>query len=95
VLLTGIHLMRTGEVLCDLSALAGLAGGPAYLPELIDLKRSAEHAAAPSGDFAPDVAALRGRLEDERASSSLPEEPRDGTALHDLVVRIRLCGTAL
>ncbi|WP_198653720.1 nucleotidyltransferase domain-containing protein [Actinocorallia populi] len=87
VLLTGIHLMRTGEVLCDLNE---LEGGPAYLPELIGLKRSAEHVAAPAGDFAPDVAALLARLEDERAASRLPEEPRDGAALHDLVVRIRL-----
>jgi len=91
VLLTGIHLMRTGEVLCDLNV---LEGGPAYLPELIALKRSAEHVAAPDRDFTPDVEALTARLEEERDSSSLPEHPEDGGVLHDLVVRIRLRGMA-
>ncbi|GAA2728041.1 nucleotidyltransferase domain-containing protein [Actinocorallia aurantiaca] len=91
VLLTGIHLMRTGEVLCDLNV---LEGGPAYLPELIALKRAAEHVAAPDRDFAPDVEALTARLEEGRDSSSLPEHPEDGGALHDLVVRIRLRGMA-
>lgn len=91
VLLTGIHLMRTGEVLCDLNA---LEGGPAYLPELIALKRSAEHVAAPGRDFAPDVEALTACLEKERDSSVLPEQSEDGGALHDLVVRIRLLGMA-
>lgn len=94
VLLTGIHLMRTGEVLCDLAALHAAQGGPGYLPELIGLKRSAEHAAAPEGDFAPDVEALRARLEEAHAASALPERPEDGGALHRLVVRTRLRGRA-
>ncbi|MEO3784588.1 nucleotidyltransferase domain-containing protein [Actinocorallia sp. B10E7] len=91
VLLTGIHLMRTGEVLCDLNV---LEGGPGYLPELIGLKRSAEHAAAPCGDFAPDVEALLARLEEEQASSALPEQPEEDGAMHELVVRTRLRGMA-
>ena len=87
VLLTGIHLMRTGEVLCDLNV---LEGGPAYLPELIELKRSAEHVAAPGRDFAPDVESLLERLEAERDASALPDAPDDGRALLELVVRTRL-----
>lgn len=89
VLLTGIHLMRTGEVLCDLNV---LEGGPAYLPELIELKRAAEHAPAPGRDFGPDVEALAVRLEAERDASALPEEPGLRRAVHDLVVRVRLGG---
>ncbi|TDD75784.1 nucleotidyltransferase domain-containing protein [Actinomadura darangshiensis] len=91
VLLTGIHLMRTGEVEADLTRLAG----PSYLLGLIEAKRAAEHGALP--DDAPDtsllqddVAALTARLEDERDRSDLPEFPSGHRALHDLVVRTRL-----
>jgi predicted nucleotidyltransferase len=45
-LLTGIHLMRTGAVVADLTELAPLYG-PGYLPDLIAAKRAAEHGAAP------------------------------------------------
>ena len=37
VLLTGTHLMRTGELVADLTLL--LDGGPPYLPGLIEAKR--------------------------------------------------------
>ena len=72
VLLTGIHLMRTGEVEADLTRLAanrpssgagplngagrGLEDGPVYLPELIEAKRAAEHGALPQD--APDMTRL-------------------------------------
>lgn len=92
VLSTGIHLMRTGEVLADLGE---LDHGPAYLPDLVAAKREAEHGALPAGApdldrLAADVAAMTARLETERDRSSLPERPSAGPALHDLVVRARL-----
>lgn len=93
VLLTGAHLMRTGEVEADLTRLTG--DGPAYLPELIEAKRAAEHAALPedapgAARLRDDVLALTARLEDERQCSGLPEFPGSRRALHDLVVRARL-----
>jgi uncharacterized protein len=92
VLSTGIHLMRTGEVLADLGE---LDHGPAYLPDLVAAKREAEHGALPAGApdagrLAADVTAMTARLETERDRSSLPERPSAGPALHDLVVRARL-----
>ncbi len=92
VLSTGIHLMRTGEVVADLTK---LGHGPGYLPELIEAKRDAEHGGMPPGaperdTLAADVRALTARLEEERERSSLPEHPSAEPALHDLVVRARL-----
>jgi predicted nucleotidyltransferase len=92
VLLTGIHLMGTGELVADLTT---LTGGPTYLPELIEAKRTAEHGTLPAGapdveQLGADVVALTLRLEEERDRSTLPEEPDAHDALHDLVVRSRL-----
>ncbi|MBX6767043.1 MAG: nucleotidyltransferase domain-containing protein [Actinomadura rubrobrunea] len=94
VLLTGMHLMRTGRVVADLNELAP-EYGPAYLRDLIAAKRAAEHGTLPTDAptrerLADDVAALTRRLEDERDRSSLPVKPRAHRALHDLVVRTRL-----
>jgi len=92
VLLTGRHLMRTGELEADLNVLG--AELP-YVSDLIATKREAEH-----GPFPPraedallrDLPRLRAELEAARDESHLPERPSpeavDG--LHDLVVRTRL-----
>jgi predicted nucleotidyltransferase len=93
VLLTGVHLMRTGEVEADLTRLTGV--GPAYLPELIEAKRDAEHAGLPPDGpevsrLRCDVTALTALLETERDGSALPEVPASRRAVHDLVVRTRL-----
>lgn len=93
VLLTGVHLMRTGEVEADLGRLAG--DGPSYLPDLIEAKRAAEHGALPedapdTSRLQDDIAALTVLLEGERERSALPEAPANRRALHDLVVRVRL-----
>jgi hypothetical protein len=92
VLLTGIHLMRTGTLHTDLNH---LDGGPGYLPDLIEAKRAAEHAGLPSGapdaeQLTSDVEALTIRLEEERDRSALPPEPTAHNAMHDLLVRARL-----
>jgi predicted nucleotidyltransferase len=100
VLLTGLHLMRTGEILCDLGTLH--TGHPevghpelGYVPELIAAKRDAEHGPFPDGAreaLARDVPRLRAELEAARDGSHLPEhsDPATTAALHDLVVRVRL-----
>ncbi|MEV0176008.1 nucleotidyltransferase domain-containing protein [Streptomyces sp. NPDC050803] len=93
VLLTGIHLMRSGEVQAHLPTLLGeVADAPAYLPELIAAKAEQEHGPA-SVDHArveADVERLHGLLDEAQAASALPEAPAGYDALHDLVVRIRL-----
>ena len=91
VLLTGRHLMRTGEVVADLNRLAA----PDYVAGLIAAKRDAEHGAFPAAAraaFDRDVPRLRADLEAARDASSLPEQPDPAAmdALHDLVVRTRL-----
>jgi hypothetical protein len=92
VLLTGRHLMRTGELETDLGVLG--AGIP-YVPELIGRKREAEHGPFPSAvraDLARDIPRLRAELEAARDASALPEHAdRDAVeALHELIVRTRL-----
>jgi hypothetical protein len=90
VLLTGIHLMRSGRLETDLGALG--AGLP-YVPDLIEAKRAAEHGPGPEvGLLDADVTRLRAELQDARDASHLPDRPDPGglDALHELVVRARL-----
>lgn len=94
-LLTGIHLMRSGEVRAHLPTLLTQVGAPGYLPDLIAAKAEAEHAAAevPGGAVArADVEALHGVLDEAQGASGLPEAAgREGfDGLHELVVRARL-----
>ncbi|WP_381800099.1 DNA polymerase beta superfamily protein [Streptomyces niveus] len=92
-LLTGVHLMRSGEVQAHLPTLIAEVSAPGYLPELIEAKAEAEHGAATG--LAParlqsDVDALREVLADARDRTRLPDSPAGYEALHDLVVRTRL-----
>ena len=92
VLLTGIHLMRTGQVVADLRV---LGSDLPYVPDLIAAKREAEHGPLPAGMaalFEREVPRLRATLEDARDRSSLPDAPSPDlvSALHDLVVSTRL-----
>ncbi|MEU4427765.1 nucleotidyltransferase domain-containing protein [Actinoplanes sp. NPDC024001] len=92
VLLTGIHLMRTGRLETDLGVLGGRLD---YVPDLIAAKREAEHGPLPDGvaqRLAADVPALRAELERAREESALPDHADPGAVaeLHDLVVRTRL-----
>jgi predicted nucleotidyltransferase len=95
VLLTGIHLMRTGEVVADLGLLWDGHDVP-YVPELIAAKRLGEHAAlaglVASARLAGDVERLGATLTEAAEASPMPEQPSAGDALHDLVVRVRLAG---
>lgn len=92
-LLTGIHLMRAGEVQAHLPTLAGeVPEAPAYTAELIAAKEAAEHGAAEVdlGRVRRDVEALHGALDAAQAASGLGDAPGAHDALHDFVVRTRL-----
>jgi predicted nucleotidyltransferase len=94
VLLTGIHLMRTGELECDLTALAPGMNLP-YVPELIDRKARAEKEPLGSDpgllrQLEADVRRLNAELERARDDSSLPDRPSSHDALNELVIRARL-----
>ncbi|MFF8954613.1 DNA polymerase beta superfamily protein [Streptomyces sp. NPDC014894] len=92
-LLTGVHLMRSGELRAELPVLLGEVDAPSYLPELIEAKAAAEHGPAAGVDperVRADVEALHAVLEEARRSSALPEGPTVRPALADLVVRARL-----
>ena len=94
VLLTGVHLMRSGEVQAHLPTLLGEVDAPAYLPELIEAKARREHGDA-DVDHArvrADVERLHAVLDEAQQDTSLPDAPTAYDALHDFVVRIRLEG---
>jgi predicted nucleotidyltransferase len=94
VLLTGIHLMRSGEVQAHLPTLLGQVEAPAYLPDLIAAKAEREHGPADVAEarVREDVERLHAVLDEAQRSSALPDAPAARDALHDLVVRVRLAG---
>ena len=93
VLLTGIHLMRTGEVEGNLVRLNESFRLP-YLPDLIERKIGGpEKGSLGEVDFElhrREYERLRRELEAASNDSSLPDAPRGATALHRLLVRLRL-----
>ncbi|RPK34474.1 putative nucleotidyltransferase [Streptomyces sp. ADI92-24] len=96
-LLTGIHLMRSGEVLAHLPALLADVPAPAFLPGLIKAKAEAEHGTAEGVDrteMARETASLHQVLDEAQAASGLPDSPGGFDALHELVVRARLAASA-
>lgn len=93
VLLTGIHLMRTGQVEANLVRLnEGVK--LAYLPDLIARKvEGTEQAILEEADvkfYKGECDRLRGELESAFHTSDLPDEPSCKDLLSDLLVRIRL-----
>jgi uncharacterized protein len=95
VLLSGIHLLRTGEVEANLVTLNQTFSLP-YLPELIARKvEGAEKGVLPGADLTfheVEFERLVGLLEQTAEASHLPEAPTARPALHDLLVRVRLHG---
>jgi predicted nucleotidyltransferase len=93
VLLTGIHLMRTGEVEANLVTLNAEARLP-HLDELIERKLSGpEKLTLEDGDLAfhlGEYEQLKGELESAHQISSLPESPTARPALDDLLIRLRM-----
>jgi len=99
VLLTGIHLMRTGEVEANLVTLNESFRLP-YLAELIERKTKGENTVLDETDVAfheSEYQRLRGGLQASHDASRLPEIPSEQTraALDDLLVRVRTKGIVL
>lgn len=92
VLLTGIHLMRTGVVEADLLKLNEEDPLP-YIPGLVARKLAGpEQSTLDDADVAfhqSEYARLRGELEGAMQASPLPEAATSKHALHDLLLRIR------
>ena len=96
VLLTGIHLMRTGEVNANLVELNEEARLP-YIGDLVARKQTGENTTLDDADVAfhqREYERLRGELQAAHEASALPELPSEETrvALNDLLVRLRGSG---
>jgi predicted nucleotidyltransferase len=98
VLLTGIHLMRTGVIEANITTLNEEFQLP-YIPDLVARKlagpenQSVSHLAEPEIAFhETEYNRLRTVLQSAHDESQLPELPSDETraALNDLLVRVRL-----
>jgi len=93
VLLTGIHLMRTGEVEANLVRLNAEARLP-HVEELIARKAAgAEKSALDDADeefHRREYERLRSELEAAQQTSRLPDGPMARPALNDLLVRLRV-----
>lgn len=93
VLLTGIHLMRTGRVEANLLTLNESANLP-YIDELVHRKRSGPEKgtldAADMKSHTGEYDRLTAELESAYEASKLPEMPSAREALNDLLVRLRL-----
>jgi len=93
VLLTGIHLMRTGRIEANLNILNDEAKLP-YVPDLVARKTGGpEKGTLTATDLEfhrREYEKLRAELEQASVDSRLPESPTAQDALHDLLVRIRL-----
>lgn len=96
VLLTGIHLMQTGEIEANLRHL-NEKFQLTYIPDLIAQKLSGtEQAIISDRDQAfyhQEYNRLMRCLEKASQSSSLPETPSAGPDLHQLLVNIRLAAS--
>lgn len=93
VLLTGIHLMRTGEVQANLRTLNETAR-LSYIDQLIQCKLAGpEKGNLPEADMEfheKEYERLVVELEAASKKSELPEVPSGKAALNDLLVRLRL-----
>jgi uncharacterized protein len=93
VLLTGIHLMRTGSVEANLVTLNEEYRLP-YIPELVQRKLSGpEQGVLPSDEMSfhhGEYQRLLAQLEAAAAQSKLPELPSGRENLNDLLIRVRL-----
>ena len=91
VLLTGIHLMQSGEVEANLLVLNETFRLP-YIADLIARKQSGENSALEDADVEfhrGEYERLQRTLEDSAATSALPDAPTGKCELNDLLLRIR------
>ena len=93
VLLTGIHLMRTGQIEANLLHLNAEFQLP-YIQELVARKLAGpEKSGLPDADIAfheAEYQRLVRELESAHEASALPEAPSARAALDDFLVRVRL-----
>jgi predicted nucleotidyltransferase len=93
VLLTGIHLMQTGEVEANLVRLNEMANLP-YINDLTQQKTTGtEHATLTEADVSfhrGEFQRLSLELMRAHEESKLPETPSGAHALNDLLIRLRL-----
>jgi predicted nucleotidyltransferase len=96
VLLTGIHLMRAGELCAHLPTLATAHPVPDYLSDLMAAKRGGEHRLLAELPDAPsaarlvaDIDALHARLDAAAAATRLPAAPPAAPAVDALIVRVK------
>ena len=89
VALTGVHLLREGEVLADLPVLLERYPVPG-VDRLLEIKEQAEHATleddAPYQDL---FATLEALLTSALAATTLPEEPPAADALNAWLIQVR------
>jgi predicted nucleotidyltransferase len=95
VLLTGIHLMQTGAIEANLVRLNETAK-LSHLGELIQRKTAgAEKEGLAEADLnfhRGEYVRLREKLQQAHEASIFPEAPQGSSAVHDLLVRLRLAG---
>lgn len=93
VYLSGIHLMRTGEVLANIHTL-NEAVPRSEVNELVQRKREGHEKMELGADEVAHHETVLEVLEEElkraHATSTLPEEPTNAAALNDFVIRVRL-----
>lgn len=93
VLLTGIHLMRTGEVEANLVRLNDETK-LGFLDELLERKTSGKEQAVIAepemGRYEKEYQTLYTELQQSGEESQLPERPVAAPALNDLLIRVRL-----
>ncbi len=93
VLLTGIHLMQTGEIEANLVKLDEKFK-LSYIPELIERKvNGKEKGILPNADldfYSKEYERLVLELEEAREKSVLPEKPIAKQELNDLLIRLRI-----
>ncbi len=94
VLLTCIHLMRTGEVEANLVTLNEVFRLP-QIPDLVAKKLSGPELSTLADDdvsfHESECQRLLAQLNEASVISHLPEMPSGSAALNDLLVRVRLC----
>jgi len=91
VLLTGIHLMRTGRIEANLATLNDDFGLP-YISDLIAQKTGSSERSQVALDLSfheSEYRRLRGLLESEAARTFLPETSSSRQPLNDLLVSLR------
>ena len=93
VLLTGIHLMRSGEIQANLEILNQEFSLP-YIAPLITLKKTSKEKQEISRDdmdqYRSEYERLFTLLESEGERSNLPDAPTATVELEDLLIRLRL-----